>query len=216
MTERYAAARKHLRDADPVLARLIDKHPNFDPRAWMAELPKMDAYGALVFQIVGQQLSVRATRAILARLEALFGGHLPEPQEVLDADPEGLRRAGMSRRKVETLRALAERFASGELSDQTFLQSSDEEIEAALTAIPGIGPWTVHGFLIIALDRPDVVLSGDLPPAFIKLDFSSRNEGQRPSARPHHRLAPVRDQPLNCPRRMRAQRVRTTLAGTSP
>jgi DNA-3-methyladenine glycosylase II len=87
---------------------------------------------------------------------------LPEPQEILDADPEELRRAGMSRRKVETLRALAERFASGELSDQTFLQSSEEEIEAALTAILGIGPWTVHGFLIIALDRPDVVLSGDL------------------------------------------------------
>jgi DNA-3-methyladenine glycosylase II len=162
MTERYAAARKHLRAADPVLARLIDKHPSFDPRAWMAELPKMDAYGALVFQIVGQQLSVRATRAILARLEALFGGRLPEPEEILDADPEALRRAGMSRRKVETLRALAERFASDELSDQTFLQSSDEEIEAALTAILGIGPWTVHGFLIIALDRPEVVLSGDL------------------------------------------------------
>jgi DNA-3-methyladenine glycosylase II len=87
---------------------------------------------------------------------------MPEPQEVLDADPEELRRAGMSRRKVETLRALAERFATGELSDQTFLHSSDEEIEAALTAIPGIGPWTVHGFLIIALDRPDVVLAGDL------------------------------------------------------
>jgi DNA-3-methyladenine glycosylase II len=162
MTERYAAARKHLREADPVLAQLIDKHPNFDPRAWMAELPKLDAYGALLFQIVGQQLSVRSTRAILARLEALFGGRIPEPQEILDADPEALRRAGMSRRKVETLRTLAERFASGEFSDQTFLQSSDEEIEAALTAIPGIGPWTAHGFLIIALDRPDVVLPGDL------------------------------------------------------
>jgi len=162
MTERYATAREHLRVADPVLARLIDRHPNFDPRAWMAELPKMDAYGALVFQIVGQQLSVRATRAILDRLEALFGGRLPEPRQILDADPEALRRAGMSRRKVETLRALAERFATGEFSDQTFLQRSDEEIEAALTAIPGIGPWTVHGFLIIALDRPDVVLAGDL------------------------------------------------------
>jgi len=162
MTERYAAARRHLRDADPVLARLIDKHPDFDPRAWMTALPKLDAYGALVFQIVGQQLSVRATRAILVRLEALFGGRLPEPQEVLDADPEELRRAGMSRRKVETLRTLAERFATGELSDQTFLESSDQEIEAAPTAIPGIGPWTVHGFLIIALDRPDVVLAGDL------------------------------------------------------
>jgi DNA-3-methyladenine glycosylase II len=162
MTDRYAAAREHLRDADPVLARLIDKNPSFDPRAWMAQLPKMDAYGALVFQIVGQQLSVRSTRAILARLEALFAGRLPEPREVVDADPEELRRVGMSRRKVETLRALAERFTTGKLSEETFAQSSDEEIEAALTAIPGIGPWTVHGFLIIALDRPDVVLAGDL------------------------------------------------------
>lgn len=162
MTDRYAAAREHLRDADPVLARLIDKNPSFDPRAWMAQLPKMDSYGALVFQIVGQQLSVRSTRAILARLEALFAGRLPEPREVVDADPEELRRVGMSRRKVETLRALAERFTTGELSEETFAQSSDEQIEAALTAIPGIGPWTVHGFLIIALDRPDVVLAGDL------------------------------------------------------
>jgi DNA-3-methyladenine glycosylase II len=162
MTDRYAAAREHLRDADPVLARLIDKNPSFDPRAWMAQLPKMDSYGALVFQIVGQQLSVRSTRAILARLEALFAGRLPEPREVVDADPEELRRVGMSRRKVQTLRALAERFTTGELSEETFAQSSDEEVEAALTAIPGIGPWTVHGFLIIALDRPDVVLAGDL------------------------------------------------------
>ena len=51
---------------------------------------------------------------------------------------------------------------TGQLSDETLQQSSDEEIEAALTAIPGIGPWTVRGFLIIALDRPDVVLPGDV------------------------------------------------------
>jgi DNA-3-methyladenine glycosylase II len=39
---------------------------------------------------------------------------------------------------------------------------SDAEVEARLTAVPGVGPWTVHGFLIIALDRPDVVLPGDV------------------------------------------------------
>jgi DNA-3-methyladenine glycosylase II len=159
---RLAAPREHLRRADPVLARLIDRRPDFDPRAWMAELPPMDAFGALLFQIVGQQLSVNSTRAILSRLQEHFGGHLPEPREILDADPAGLRRAGLSRRKVETVRTLAECFAVGELCDETFSGLSDEEIEAALTAIPGIGPWTVHGFLIIALDRPDVLLPGDL------------------------------------------------------
>jgi hypothetical protein len=62
-------ARSHLRNADPVLARLIDDRPDFDPRAWMALLPSMDLYGALLFQITGQQLSVAATRRILARIE---------------------------------------------------------------------------------------------------------------------------------------------------
>jgi DNA-3-methyladenine glycosylase II len=162
MTDRYATARKHLREADPVLAALIDKHPDFDPRAWMTGLPKMDAFGALLFQIVGQQLSVIATRAIVARLRALFGGNLPTAREILEADPEAIRGAGLSRRKVETMRSLAERFVTGEFSDEMFRHSSDEEIEAALTTISGIGPWTVRGFLIIALDRPDVVPLGDL------------------------------------------------------
>ena len=39
---------------------------------------------------------------------------------------------------------------------------TDEEVEAALTEVPGIGPWTARGFLLVALDRPDVFLSGDL------------------------------------------------------
>jgi len=162
MADQLADARAYLRHADPVLASLIDANPDFEPRAWMRELPKMDAFGALLFQIIGQQLSVRSTRAILARLEGLFGGHLPEPQEVLDAGPERLQRAGLSRRKAETLRTLAGRFAAGEFSDEMFQRSSDEEIEAALTAIPGIGPWTVRGFLIIDLDRADVIPVGDL------------------------------------------------------
>ena len=72
--------RSHLRNADPVLARLIDDRPDFDPRAWMALLPPMDLYGALLFQITGQQLSVPATRRTLARIEALFDGHLPTPR----------------------------------------------------------------------------------------------------------------------------------------
>jgi DNA-3-methyladenine glycosylase II len=95
-------ARSHLRNADPVLARLIDDRPDFDPRAWMALLPPMDLYGALLFQITGQQLSVPATRRTLARIEALFDGHLPTPTELLSVDPGELREAGLSWRKVGT------------------------------------------------------------------------------------------------------------------
>jgi len=162
MAELVATAREHLRNADPVLARVIDGNPGFDPRALTERLPKMDAFGALLFQVIGQQLSVSSRRAILARLEGLFGGRLPDSRQIVAADPGQLQRAGLSRRKAETLRALAERFVAGDFSDQAFRQKSDEQIEAALTAIPGIGPWTVRGFLIIALDRADVVPVGDL------------------------------------------------------
>jgi DNA-3-methyladenine glycosylase II len=156
------AARDFLRRADPVLRRVIDAHPDFQPRAWLDELPPLDAFGTLVFQVIGQQLSVRATRTILSRLEQRFGGRLPTPGELLAADPQELRAAGMSSRKGETLRALAERFADGRLSDAKLARMTDDEVEAALTEVPGIGPWTAHGFLIVALDRPDVLLSGDL------------------------------------------------------
>jgi DNA-3-methyladenine glycosylase II len=155
-------AREFLRRADPILRELIDARPDFHPRAWLNELPPLDAFGTLTFQVVGQQLSVSATRTIISRLRDRFGGHLPSPQELLAVDPQELRAVGMSTRKGATLRALAERFLDGRLSDEAFARMTDEEIEAALTEVPGIGPWTAHGFLIVALDRPDVLLSGDL------------------------------------------------------
>jgi DNA-3-methyladenine glycosylase II len=164
-TEAAVASRKaraHLRKADPVLGRIIDAHPDFRPRAWLDELPPLDAFGTLIFQVAGQQLSVRATRAIVSRIEEHFGGRLPSPAELLAADPQVLRASGLSARKGETLRALAERFVDGRLSDEVFSQMTDDEVETVLTEVPGIGPWTAHGFLLVALDRPDVFLSGDL------------------------------------------------------
>ena len=155
-------ARSHLRGADAVLARLIDDRPDFDPRAWLAQLPPMDLYGALLFQVAGQQLSVPSTRRILARVEALFGGHLPSPIELLGVDPAKLREAGLSWRKISTLRDLAGRLSDGRLDPEVLSSLPDEEIMAELTAISGIGPWTVQGALIIALGREDVVLPGDL------------------------------------------------------
>jgi DNA-3-methyladenine glycosylase II len=155
-------ARDFLRKADPVLALVIEAHPGFRPRAWMDDLPQLDAFGTLIFQVVGQQLSVAATRTIVSRIEEHFGGRLPTPAEVLAADPQVLRSAGLSARKGATLRALAERFADGRLSDEGLAGMADDEVEAALTEVPGIGPWSAHGFLLVALDRPDVFLTGDI------------------------------------------------------
>lgn len=154
-------ARRHLRK-DPVMARLIAQYSDFDPRAWLSELPRLDAFGTLIFQVIGQQLSVKATRAILARLRAHFHGRMPTPRQLLTTGPACLRKAGLSARKVETLRALGKKFFRERLTLARLKKLSDDEILTLLTSVPGIGPWTVQGFLIIALNRGDVVLPGDL------------------------------------------------------
>ena len=156
-------ARSHLRNADPVLARLIDERPAFDPQeSFRARLPQMDLFGALLFQVTGQQLSVAATRATIARIQELFGDHLPSPGELLSVDPGKLREAGLSWRKIGTLRDLAARLEDGRLSQDVLSGLPDDELLAELTKIPGIGPWTVQGAMLIALGREDVVLPGDL------------------------------------------------------
>ncbi len=155
-------AREFLRRADPVLARIIEARPDFRPRSWTTDLPALDAFSTLIFQVLGQQLSVRATRTILGRLEQVFGGRLPTPAEMLAADPGAVRSSGMSTRKAATLREVAQRIVDGRLGDEALAAMSDEDVVATLTSIPGIGPWTAHGFLLVALDRPDVLLTGDL------------------------------------------------------
>jgi DNA-3-methyladenine glycosylase II len=159
---RDAAALAALRKADPVIAALIDADPDYDPDAWLAELPKMDPFGVLIFQVIGQQLSVAVTRVMLGRLLDRFGGHLPSPEELLAADPEDIRAVGLSHRKVQTLRDLAERFVDGRLDPAELARLPDEDVVARLTEVPGVGRWTAEGFLAIALHRDDVVLPGDL------------------------------------------------------
>jgi DNA-3-methyladenine glycosylase II len=128
----------------------------------MDELPALDAFGTLIFQVIGQQLSVPSTRAIMSRIEGLFGGRMPKPTELLAADPQALRAAGLSARKGTTIRALAERFVDGRLSDESLAAMADDQVVATLTEVPGIGPWSARGFLLVALDRPDVFLTGDI------------------------------------------------------
>jgi len=77
-------------------------------------------------------------------------------------EPGDLRAAGLSWRKVGTLRDLAERFSDGRLDVERLSTLPDDEFIAKLIAVPGIGPWTAQGALLVALRREDVVLPGDL------------------------------------------------------
>src|SRR6202167_1613651 len=105
-----------LRASDPVLDEVIDDRPDFDPDVWIRRLPAMDLFGALVFQTIGQQISVIAATAIFARLTERFGGRVPDAGELAAVDQGTLRGVGLSRRKAATVVGLAQRFSDGHLS----------------------------------------------------------------------------------------------------
>jgi DNA-3-methyladenine glycosylase II len=159
--ERWAAAKKALRAADPRMAELVDADPTLDPDAALEGLPT-NLWDALVFQVVGQQLSVAATRAILARLEALHDGRLPTPAELVTTDAETLRGIGLSRAKAVYLHDLAERLLDGRLDLEQLRSLDDEAARAELMQVKGVGRFTADGVLMLALRRPDVWPAADL------------------------------------------------------
>ena len=143
-----------------MLAALLDR--NGEPDTERGRAPT-DHYSALVRAIVGQQLSVRAARAIHGRLLEQFGGTPPTPEQILGRDPEELRAAvGLSRAKVAFLRSLAEHVVEGSLELERLDALPDEEVVSELVAVKGIGEWSAHMFLMFQLERPDVLAVGDL------------------------------------------------------
>ena len=155
------AAVKRLAASDPVMAGLIERLGPLDLESRRRGRPA-DPYGALLRSIVGQQLSTKAARSIFGRLTEMFGGRAPTPEELLAADPEEVRGVGLSRPKVAYLRDLAERIVDGDLDVDRLGELEDEEVAEQLTAVKGLGQWTVDMFLIFHLGRPDVLPVGDL------------------------------------------------------
>jgi DNA-3-methyladenine glycosylase II len=143
------------------MRRLIDEHGPLSVEERRRGRPD-DAYGALLRAIVGQQLSTRAARTIYGRLLELFEGRVPTPRELIAADPDAIRAAGLSRPKIAYLRDLAERVEDGELDLDRLDELPDAEVAAQLIAVKGLGQWTVDMFLMFHLGRPDVLPVGDL------------------------------------------------------
>ena len=145
----------HLRKVDPVLARII-------ARVGPCRIEYRDpAFSTLARAIIFQQLNGKAAASIFRRtVEALGEGRLT-PQAVLRAPTRRLRAAGLSARKIEYLRDLAENTASRVIRFGRLGQMSDEEVIATVTQVKGIGAWSAHMFLIFALRRPDVLAVGD-------------------------------------------------------
>lgn len=81
---------------------------------------------------------------------------------VADTSIEKLRTAGLSQRKAEYVKGLAEKFASGELTTEMLLNASDEELLEKLIAVRGLGQWSVEMFACFGLKRMDILSTGDL------------------------------------------------------
>ncbi len=151
---------RELMKADRKLAKLMKERGPLDPEVDRRG-SRPDPYQALARAIVGQQLSTKAARSIWERVAGLFDG-TPSPKQLLAADPQTLRDAGLSWAKVAYVRDLAEHVEDGELDLGRLPELDDDEVIEELTAIKGVGRWTAEMFLIFHLGRPDVLSAGDL------------------------------------------------------
>jgi DNA-3-methyladenine glycosylase II len=149
---------RHLRKADPVMARMI-RHVG--PCTFMQRAPGSH-FAALTRAIVFQQLSGKAAATILRRLHGLYGDRAPTPTELLATSDHALRSVGISTQKARYLRDLAAHVEDGRLPTAKLGRLSDERIIEALTGVNGIGRWTAQVFMMFRLTRPDVLPDGDL------------------------------------------------------
>ena len=149
---------RHLVKRDRVMRKLI-------PQFGEARLEcRGDAFTTLARSIVGHQISVKAAQAVWGRFTALLDGtgERLEPVALLAFDSQALRHAGLSARKVEYLKDLAQHFDGGAVHVGQWREMDDEAIIEELIAIRGIGRWTAEMFLIFHLMRPNVLPLDDI------------------------------------------------------
>ena len=122
---------------------------------------------------MAQQVSGAAASSIKRKFVELFSRPFneekveeatafPTPTQVAACDVAFLRQAGLSQRKAEYIKGLADKFASGALSAAMLINASDEEVLEKLTAVRGLGKWSVEMFACFGLKRMDIISTGDL------------------------------------------------------
>jgi DNA-3-methyladenine glycosylase II len=151
----YENAALFLRQADGRLAALIDV---YQPRDVTQQTPLQ----ALIGYILGQQLSKRAADSIRSRLMDLREGGIQNAAQLSAITDAQFKAAGVSQRKAEFLRDLAEQVGSGKVELDRISELPDQAIYEQLLGVKGIGAWTVEMFLIFFLQRPDVFPTRDV------------------------------------------------------
>lgn len=146
----------------------LRKDPRLKPVIQKVGPPRFHEYSRenllanLLAAIVSQQLSGKVASVIFARFQALEGARFPDPRRLVRHTDAELKAVGLSRAKMASIRDLGDAILSKRLNLATLPSLPDEEVEAALVKVKGIGPWTAHMALIFALRRPDVWPAADL------------------------------------------------------
>jgi len=144
---------EHLKDSDAKLAGLIERVGEFKLRLD----PSPSPFESLLESILYQQLHGKAAATIHGRVRAFYGGD-PTPQLLLDTPEERLRACGVSGNKIKAFKDLAAKTLDGTVPSHAAINKlTDAEIIERLTAVRGIGAWTVEMLLIFRLGRPDVL-----------------------------------------------------------
>ena len=139
---------------DPDLA-LIHRRLG-DPPIW----GRRPGFPALVKIILEQQVSLRSAAAMYRRIDGHVGGLTPRALDRIGV--AGLRGLGVTRQKAAYCHGLARRVLDGTLDLSAIARAPDEEGRKWLLDVPGLGPWSVDIYYLMALRRPDVWPRGDL------------------------------------------------------
>jgi len=157
----FPIAEKYLSEADPVLRALIRQHGRLSIGE---EELRQSPFESLARAIANQQLSGRVADVILGRFVKLFPGKkFPAARDLATVTDEQIRAVGFSWAKIAALRDLAAKVLDGTVPAAAKIHKlSDEELIERLTAVRGVGQWTVEMLLIFKLGRPDVLPVDDL------------------------------------------------------
>jgi DNA-3-methyladenine glycosylase II len=146
----------HLKKADPVMAAIITRT---GPYRMQYREP---VFQTLVRSIVFQQLSGKAATTIFNRLAQAAKANPITPEAILKLRPQKMRTLGLSKQKILYIRELARLTRDGNIQFERLPEMEDAAILEMLTRVKGVGVWTVHMFLMFALQRPNVLPVGDL------------------------------------------------------
>ncbi len=148
-------ALNHLKKSDPVLKEIIDRVGGY------AIEYHEPTFHSLVRSITYQQLHGKAAATIFGRLKDACKVDPITPEAILKLRPARMRKLGLSNQKMTYIRELARMTHSGEVNFESCPTLADAEVIEHLTKVKGIGVWTAHMFLIFALQRHDVLPTGD-------------------------------------------------------